>query len=207
MTKTMIKKSLRAYISRRQLIFFILPHRKVAGLAGFQLVEHQVHGVFELLIVLPDLHAVDHLDEGGEILFLHRGLVVDVADERAVQQRLGLDPEIVPGLALALGVGDEGRYQLQDVLFAMDIAEGVIVHRLLEVDGVQHLDLVRLVDDLAVLVLHRLAVLAQLGRTPLEHLAALHQDGALGAGFVKINYRLVGEKMCCRIESENHPVP
>ena len=28
--------------------------------------------------------------------------------------------------------------------------------------------------DLAVLVLHRLAVLAQLGRAPLEHLAALH---------------------------------
>ena len=38
------------------------------------------------------------------------------------------------------------------------------MHGLLEVDGVQHLDLVRLVDDLAVLVLHRLAVFAQLGR-------------------------------------------
>ena len=53
------------------------------------------------------------------------------------------------------------------------------MHRLLEVDGVQHLDLVRLVNDLAVFVLHRLAVLAQLGRAPLKHFAALHQDGAL----------------------------
>ena len=60
----------------------------------------------------------------------------------------------------------------------MDVAEGVIVHGLLEVDGVQHLDLVRLVDDLAVLVLHRLAVLAQLGRAALEHLTALHQNRA-----------------------------
>ena len=90
MTKTMIKKSLRAYISRGQFIFGILPHREVVGVPLFQLIEHQVHGVFELLIVLPDLHAVYHLDECGKVLFLHRGLVVDVADERTVQQRLGL---------------------------------------------------------------------------------------------------------------------
>ena len=82
MTKTMIKKSLRAYISRRQLVFLILPHRKVVGASGFQLVEHQVHLIFELLVILPHLHRVDELDEGGEVLFLHRGLVVDVADER-----------------------------------------------------------------------------------------------------------------------------
>ena len=114
----------------------------MVGFPLFQLIEHQVHGVFELLIVLPDLHAVDHLDEGGKVLFLHRGFVVDVADQRAVQKRLCLDPEIIPGLALALGVGDQRCHQLQDVLFAMDIAEGVIVHRLLEVDGIEHFYLV-----------------------------------------------------------------
>ena len=69
-----------------QFIFGILAHCKVVGVPFLQLVEHQVHGVFEFLIVLPDLHAVYHFDEGGEILFLHRGLVVDVADERAVQE-------------------------------------------------------------------------------------------------------------------------
>ena len=37
MTKTMIKKSLRAYISCGELVFFILAHRKVSGLAAFQL--------------------------------------------------------------------------------------------------------------------------------------------------------------------------
>ena len=100
----MIKKSLRAYISRSQLVLFVLTDGEVVGLLCLQRVKHQVHGVLELLVILPDLHRVDELDEGGEILFLHRGLVVDVADERAVQQRLGLDPEIVPGLALALGV-------------------------------------------------------------------------------------------------------
>ena len=57
--------------------------------------------------------------------------------------------------------------------------EGVIMHGFAEIDGVQHLDLVWLIHDFAVFVLHRLAVLDQLGRTPLEHFAALHQDGAL----------------------------
>ena len=84
MTKAMIKKSLRAYISRRQLVFLVLPHREVVGASGFQLVEHQVHLIFELLVILPHLHRVDELDEGGEILFFHRGLIVDVADERAI---------------------------------------------------------------------------------------------------------------------------
>lgn len=44
MTKTMIKKSLRAYISAGELVFLILAHRKVVWLLGFQCVKHQVYG-------------------------------------------------------------------------------------------------------------------------------------------------------------------
>ena len=60
----------------------------------------------------------------------------------------------------------------------MDIGERVIVHGLLEVDGIEDLDAVRLINDLAVFILHGLAVLAQLGCAALKHFAALHQDGA-----------------------------
>ena len=49
--------------------------RQVVGLLCLQRVKHQVHGVLELLVILPDLHRVAELDEGGEILFLHRGLL------------------------------------------------------------------------------------------------------------------------------------
>ena len=56
------------------------------------------------------------------------------------------------------------------------------MHRLFEVDGVQDFDPVRFINDLAILVLHGLTVLAQLGRTPLEHLAALHKDSPLWIG-------------------------
>ena len=78
----------------------------MVGLLCLQRVKYQVHGVLELLVILPDLHRIDELDEGGEILFLDGGLIVDIPDESAVQKRLRLDPKIVPGLALTLGIGD-----------------------------------------------------------------------------------------------------
>lgn len=67
-----------------QLIFLILAHRKVVWLLGFQCIKHQVYGVFELLVILTDFHGVDELNEGGEVLFLHRSLIMDIANKRAV---------------------------------------------------------------------------------------------------------------------------
>ncbi len=61
---------------------------------------------------------------------------MDISDKGTVQKRFCFYPEIVSGLAFAFGVGDQRCYQLQDVLFAMDIGERVIVHGLLEVDGI-----------------------------------------------------------------------
>ena len=86
----MIKKSLRAYITCGQFVFLVLAYRKVVWNTGFQLVEHQVNGVFAFLVILPNFHAVYHLDEGGKILFLHRGLIVDVPNQGTVQQRFRL---------------------------------------------------------------------------------------------------------------------
>ena len=103
-------------------------------LLGFQCIKHQVYGVFELLVILTDFHRIDELNEGGEVLLLHRSFIVDISNQRAIQQCFRLDPEIVSGLAFAFGIGNQRCYQLQDVLFAMDIGERVIVHGLLEVD-------------------------------------------------------------------------
>ncbi len=130
----MIKKSLRAYITGGQLIFLILAHRKVIWLLGFQCIKHKVYGVFELLVILTDFHGIDELNEGGEVLLLFQSLIMDIANKRAVQQGFCFYPEIVFGLALAFGIGNQRCYQLQDVFFAMDIGERVIMHVLLEVD-------------------------------------------------------------------------
>ena len=107
-----------------------------------QFLKHQIDGIFEVLVVLPHLHGVDHFDEGGEVLLLNRRFVVDIADERRVEQRLRLAPEIVAALAVPLRVGNEGRDQLQNVLLAVEIREGVVVVGLFEVDRVQYLDLI-----------------------------------------------------------------
>ena len=73
-------------------------------------------------------------------MLLHRRFVPEVADESGVEQGFRLAPEIVAALAVPLRVGDEGRDQLQNVLLAVDVGEGVIVHTLFEVDRVYHLD-------------------------------------------------------------------
>ena len=111
-------------------------------LALFQLVEHQVHRIFEVLIVLTHLHRIDKLNERREILLLHRRFIVDVPDKGGVEQRFRFHPEIVTGFALALGVGDQRRDQLQNVLFRVDVGERVVVHGILEVQGIENLDLI-----------------------------------------------------------------
>ena len=58
-------------------------------------------------IILPDLHGIDEFDQCCEVLFLDRRFIVDIADQCAVQQRLCFGPELVPGFAVALGVGDQ----------------------------------------------------------------------------------------------------
>ena len=128
------------------------------GIPFLQVLEHDVHWVLELLIILPDLHGIDEFDQCCEVLFLDRRFIVDIADQRAVQQRLCFGPELVPGFAVALGVGDQCGDELQDILLAVDIGERIVVHALGEVDGVEDLHLI-LSDGL-------------------QGIAALHQDTA-----------------------------
>lgn len=44
--------------ARRQLIFLILPHSKVFRFAFFQCFKHQIDGILEIFVVLPNLHAL-----------------------------------------------------------------------------------------------------------------------------------------------------
>ena len=83
---------------------------------------------------------------------------MDVADQGDVQQRFGLDPKILSGFAFTLGVGNQSRDELQDVRFAVDVRERIVVHRLFEVDGVEDAHVVPGGD---------------------QHLAALHDKGSL----------------------------
>ena len=77
----------------------------------------------------------------------------------------------------------------------MKIHKWVIMETFLEVYGVENLDAVGLPDDAPLGIPQHLPILAPLGRPTLEKRPALNQNRTFGAGFVKINYRPVGEKI------------
>jgi hypothetical protein len=75
-------------------------------------------------------------------LFLHRGFIVQIGNQGSEQKTLRFFPEWISTGPFTLGVGHQGRDQFQNVLFAVNIGKGVIVHGLFEVYGVQDLQLV-----------------------------------------------------------------
>ena len=80
----MIKRVLRAYNTSRQLVFAVLLDRKVVRVAGFQLVEHDIHRVLEGLIVLSGFRGIDHFEQGSKVFLVIGCLIPDVADESCV---------------------------------------------------------------------------------------------------------------------------
>ena len=75
----------------------------------------------------------------SEIHFIVWRFVPDIANEGRIQQAFRFDPKILGALfALALGVADQRVYQLQNVLFRMDVAKRVVAHTLGKVNGIQH---------------------------------------------------------------------
>ena len=82
----MIKKSLRAYITCRQLVLFVLPHGKVFRFRLFQILKQLIDGILKFLIVLAGFAGIDKFQQRGEVLFFFRGFIVDIADECAVEQ-------------------------------------------------------------------------------------------------------------------------
>ena len=101
-----------AHLPGSQLVFGILPDGKVIRLLVCQVFKDDVHNVFEVLIILPDFHGIDHFYQGGEILLFNGSLIMDLPDEGGIEQRLCLYPEIIAGLSFTLGVGDQSRYEL-----------------------------------------------------------------------------------------------
>ena len=95
-------------LAAAELVFLILLHRKAIRLALFQPLEHIVHGVEKVLVILLDLHAGDHVHQRIHVAILLGSLKNDVAQQGAVQQRFRLRPERIALLTLALGVGNEG---------------------------------------------------------------------------------------------------
>jgi len=101
----------------RQLVFEVLLHSKVIRVTGFQLIEHDVYGIFEGLIVFSGFGGVDHFEQGSKVFLVIWCFVPDVADEGCVVQLFCLHPEILAGLiAISLRIDDDRIDQFEDVL-------------------------------------------------------------------------------------------
>ena len=55
---------------------------------------------------------------------------MQIGDQSGQQKPLAFLPKWVPAAAFTLGVGHQGRDQFQNVLFAVNIGKGVIMHGL-----------------------------------------------------------------------------
>ena len=111
-----------------QLVFGILAHSEVLGIALCKAVKHIVHSVFEALVILPDFHAVYHFHQRIHVAFFLRPLKDDVGHKGAVQEGFCFCPELVALLAVAFGVGNQGGNKFQNIAFRLDIGHGVVVH-------------------------------------------------------------------------------
>ena len=124
----MIKKSFRAYNTCRQFVFLVLTDCKVLRFLLFQFLKKLIHRILKFFVILTGFAGIDELQQRGEVLFFLRGFIPDVADQCAVEQPFRLDPEILAGLlAIPLCVGDNSIDQFQNILFAADVMERIVV--------------------------------------------------------------------------------
>ena len=134
--------SLIRYNTRRQLEFFILAHREAIRLFPLQILKHQVNGIPEILVVLACLHTADHINQRRKVAIFLQRFLPQIADQRRVEQHFRFLPKWIAALALAARIGNQAIYQFQDILFAMDIRQRIIVHALGKIDRVHHLNAV-----------------------------------------------------------------
>ena len=117
----LIKKSFRAYNTAGQFVLFILFDREAIRLALFKPGKHIVHRVHKILVILLDLHAGNHIHKGIHVPILGRPLENDVGDQSTVQKRFRFRPEWISFLAFALGVGNQGIHEFQNIGLVADV--------------------------------------------------------------------------------------
>ena len=74
-------------------------------------------------------------------------------------------PEFITGLAVPFSIGNEGSSKLQNILFAVNIRKGIVMHRLSEIDGVKDPDAVSILQKGLAVVDYDIAFREDLSRT------------------------------------------
>ena len=107
------------------------------ALALLDLEEQQVERGLEVLVVLSGLGHGEQRQQVRQVVVLRREPVAQKGDEGGVQHLLRVLPEGVSRLAVAVGVHDVAVDEGEDVGVRLHVLERVVVHGLIEVDGVE----------------------------------------------------------------------
>jgi len=130
-----------------------------------------------------DLPAVEHFKECSEVLLILRCFVMDISDQRRVQQRLRFGPELITGFAIAFGVSNQCGHELQDILLGMNVRERIVMLRLFEIDCVEDSDHIRLIKWFPMFVFHGIPLCIQHRSAALQGFSAFYKDTGLGIGY------------------------
>ena len=164
-------------LARGHLKDLVLPHRYAVRSILFYGLEEQVQGRDVLFVLLLHLGVFQYPHDHGEILFILRGLLEQHEDDGLEERRLGLGPEWVGLMTAFRGGGlDEIVHQLESVLLVPQIAEGVVAVALLQVDQIEHPDLV--------------PVLLQPAASGGEHLLLRVSDHIVGIGLQDVGFHV-----------------
>ena len=145
MTKTMIKKSLRAYISRSLLEDAVLFAGDAVGFPFLEPFEQHVQRRLVAFIFLSYLGTFEHLHDHAEVLFAWWGLVQQVEHESLQQGGLGFLPKWVAAFRMGRRrVLDQVGDKLQHILVILHIDEWVVAIRGIGINEVEHPHLVAL---------------------------------------------------------------
>ena len=159
--------------------------------------KFKVNAVFELLIVLTAFRSVYHVDQRFKVPLIFGVHSENKCNIRSIEQFLRFHPKVIAGRLLrGRSILDKDFHEFKNILLTVllaDICERIIVHRLCEVNGVEHLDLVRLINrdisaifvfeivSLIVPAVHNFSV-NSFRAAPFKHLTALYKHCAFRIG-------------------------
>ena len=160
--------------------------------------KFKVNAVLELLIVLTAFRIVYHVDKRFKIPLVFGVHRKDKGNIRSIEQFLRFHPKVIAGRLLrGRSVLDKHFHEFQYVFLTVllaDVCERIVVHRLRKINGIEYLDLVRLIDRdiFALFVLDEIAffvfaiydfsVSVTFQTAPFKHLTALHKHRAFRIG-------------------------
>ena len=124
-------------------VLLVILHGDMLRIPHFQPFKEHIQRRKIAVVVLPDLSGPKHLHDHREILFLRRGLVIEIIDQRREKDGCGGIPEGVLRLcALGRCRLKEIRHQHLYLVIIGQIDEGVIAVAFLHVQQVQHPDII-----------------------------------------------------------------